>query len=313
MEHRGRTIAISILLAAGLLVPLWIWMRPSPQRVPARSFVPAQTPTRGQSSVAVDRSLLPVMELQAGTFSDHYPEARVSLTPEHSGRTLLRLIDRVAGGAIVDGALTREEDSVITSMSRPVKREPIAKNALILIVNRSNPVSALSMESLRRIFSGVLTDWSVLGGNPGSIVACVDGSDFRSQALLASALFGRNVRLKASAATNHDALITRVANDGQAAAVVSMTVYAQALKTPDGARIKAVPLSKTPGGIPVQATPSTVYSGEYPLVTVVYYLYDPFDPTATGFGAWLSKDGQKFFERGDMAPYNQMVRTIILK
>ena len=34
---------------------------------------------------------------------------------------------------------------------------------------------------------------------------------------------------------------------------------------------------------------------------------------ATGFGAWLAKEGQKLFERGDMAPYEQLVRTIMLK
>lgn len=312
MDHRARNIIISLLLAAALLVPVWLWMRPSAGQGPAGSMMPDRTPTRGEASVAVDKSLMPVMELQSGTFTDHYPDAKVSLSPEPSGRTLLRLIDRAAGGAVIDGGLTREEDSVITAMKRPLKREPIAKNALVFIVNSSNPLSSISLIRLKQLFSGELSDWKMLGGRQGSIVACVDGSDFRSQAILSSALFGRAGRIKASSVTGVGELIARVAKDGHAAGIITLPEYARALRTADGARIKAIPVSRTEDGKPVEASPASLYSGEYPLVSIVYYLYDPFDPTATGFGAWLSREGQKFFERGDLAPYRQTVRTIIL-
>ncbi|NTU90997.1 MAG: phosphate-binding protein [Chlorobiaceae bacterium] len=313
MNQKVRYILISVLLAAGLVVPVWLWMRPSPSDQKNSRLIPSRTPTRGAASVAVDKSLISVIELQAGTFTDHYPEAKVSLKPEPSGRTLLRLIDRVTGGAVIDGALTREEDSVITSLNRPLKRQPIARNGLVFIVNRENPIRSISVELLKGIFSGELNDWSQAGGKPGSIVTCVDGSDFRTQAMLSSLLFGRARRLSASASEDTGALIDRVAGDERAAAVVTMTQYGLILHSPQGRYIKALPLSKTGQDSPVMASPSTVYSGAYPLVSIVYYLYDPFDATATGFGAWLSKEGQKYFERGDMAPYNQTVRTIILK
>jgi phosphate transport system substrate-binding protein len=313
MDNRVRNLVITTLLAVAVIVPVWLWMSPPAGPSRSGSIVPERTPTRGEALVAVDKSLLPVMKLQSGTFADHYPDARVSLAPEPSGRTLLRLIDRVAHGAVVDGALTHEEDSVITSMKRPVKREPIARNALVVIVNQANPAASISVAGLKRLFSGELTEWNELGGKPGRIVACVDGSDFRSQAILSSILFGKAGRLKASAADDIGALLRRVSDDPQAIAIVTLPEYARALHSADSGRIKAIPVSRREGDEPVKASPASVYSGEYPLVSIVYYIYDPYDPTATGFGAWLSREGQKFFERGDMAPFSQTVRTIILK
>lgn len=312
MEHKARNIIISILLAFGVLVPLWNWMRTPSMQVHQGSAIPSETPTHGVASVAVDRSLLQVMELQSRSFSDHYPEARVSLSPEPSGRTVLRLLDREAGAAVVEGGLIREEDSVVASMKRPVKRQPIAKTALVVIVNQANPVKSVSLGSIKGIFSGKLTDWAQLGGTAGKIVACKDASDFRSQAVLSEVLFGKACRLSATELPDLGQLIARIADDGQAAAVVTLPEYAAALRSVNGKRIRALPVSRNATSPAVDATPSTVYTGQYPLVSIVYYLYDPFNPTATGFGAWLAKEGQTLFERGDMAPFRQTERTIIL-
>jgi phosphate transport system substrate-binding protein len=271
------------------------------------------TATRGDASVAVDRSLLKIMELQSRSFTDHYPNVKVSLSPEPSGRTVLRLLDREAGAAVVDGGLIREEDSVVSSMKRPVKKEPIARNGLVFIVNRENPVSAINLGDLKRIFSGTAKEWHSLGGNSGEIVACVDGSDFRSQAVLSEVLFGKARRMSATATPDLATLISRVVQDERACAIVTLPEYAAALKSKDGEMLRAVPVRRNAGDVPVEASPASVYSGEYPLVSIVYYLYDPYDPTAKGFGAWLAKEGQTLFERGDIAPYHQTVRTIILK
>lgn len=312
MGYRGRNIAISMLLVAALLVPLWLWMRPPAQDAPTNSFVPSSTPTRGAASVAVDLTLMPAIELQKNIFTEHYPDAKVSLVPEPSGRTLLRLLDRVTGGAVIEGALTADEQQIIRSTHRPVRREPIAKDALVFIVNRSNPLRSISIPQLKGIFSGKVAEWSGVGGGQGRIITCVDGGDYRAQATLSTALYGRVSRLSAWAAADQAALIGRVASDVSAAAVVTLPAYARILRSPDAGKIKALPLALRDGDEPVAPSPATLYSGDYPLVTLVCYVYDPNDPTARGFGAWLSKEGQKYFERGDLAPYRQVVRTIIL-
>ena len=46
---------------------------------------------------------------------------------------------------------------------------PIAYDGIAVIVSPSNPVSGLTIQQLRDIFSGRITNWSEVGGKPGSI------------------------------------------------------------------------------------------------------------------------------------------------
>ncbi len=314
MNIRIRNIAVTLLLAIGLIVPIWMWMRPSSPEKPSSSFMNGSTPVRGSLTVAADNSLLPVAQLQSRVFTEHYPQAAVRFSAVASVPPVLQLLRREAGGAIIEGELSHQEDSLLLSLNRPINRQPIARNALVLVVNRANPVRSISVESLKGVFSGKVTDWKSLGGTGGAIVACLDGSDLRARTVLSGMLFNRPDQLSASAEPDESSLLSRLREDEHTAAIMTLPAYARALRSAGSrADIKAVPVSGTEGGQPVSATPETVYSGSYPLVTIVYYLYNPSDPLATGFGAWLAKEGQKLFERGDMAPFEQPVRSIILK
>ena len=45
-----------------------------------------------------------------------------------------------------------------------VVQVPVAWDALVVIVNKDNPVSNISLEDLRKVYLGQITDWSELGG-----------------------------------------------------------------------------------------------------------------------------------------------------
>jgi phosphate transport system substrate-binding protein len=313
MDQRFRNVVIFLILAVGIVVPVWLWMRvPSTDSSPG-SAISGDTPISGTLTVAADSSLEPVAEIQSKAFSERYPKAAIKLSKE-SPQPLGQLIGRQAGAALIEGNLSAREDSALATLKRPVKRQPVARNAIVFVVNRSNTISSITLEELKKIFSGNVTDWKSLGGPSGRIVACLNSNDQRAHILLSGMLFGKPDRLVASAEPDQTRLLNRVRDDRYAAAVMTLPAYAAALRTGDyGGRVKAVPVSALAGGKPVEATPETLYSGQYPLSTVVFYLYDPYDLLATGFGAWLAKEGQKLFERGDMAPYEQFVRTIILE
>ncbi|AAM72339.1 MAG TPA: phosphate-binding protein [Chlorobaculum sp.] len=312
MNHRFRDVVIALILATGIAVPVWLWMRaPSPES-PLGSAISGDTPISGTLAVAVDQSLTAVAGIQAAAFSDQYPNAAIKLSQE-SSRPVLRLLEKKVDAALIEGALSAREDSLLSTLKHPVRRQPVARNALVFVVNCANPVYSVSIANLKAIFSGRLTDWKSLGGSRGTIVACLDGSNLRARTLLSEMLFGKTEALSASAEPDLPTLLDRVSKDRYAAAIMTLPEYAASLRSGYGSSIKAVPVSADAGGKPVAASPETIYTGEYPLSTDIFYLYDPYNPLATGFGAWLAKEGQKLFERGDMAPYEQLVRTIILK
>ena len=53
---------------------------------------------------------------------------------------------------------------------------PICRDALVVIVNRDNPVDALSREQVRRIFDGELNNWKAVGGADLPIRVVAPGS-----------------------------------------------------------------------------------------------------------------------------------------
>jgi phosphate transport system substrate-binding protein len=52
---------------------------------------------------------------------------------------------------------------------RRVIMTPVAWDALAVIVNKNNPVSDISLEQIRKIYKGELTNWKELGGNDAPI------------------------------------------------------------------------------------------------------------------------------------------------
>jgi len=47
-----------------------------------------------------------------------------------------------------------------------VVQVPVAWDALVVVVNKDNPVNNISLEDLRKVYLGQITNWSELGGNP---------------------------------------------------------------------------------------------------------------------------------------------------
>jgi phosphate transport system substrate-binding protein len=48
---------------------------------------------------------------------------------------------------------------------------PIAREAFVFLVHEQNPVTGLSVEQIREIYSGKINDWQEVGGAPGKIMA----------------------------------------------------------------------------------------------------------------------------------------------
>ncbi|MCL2048628.1 MAG: phosphate ABC transporter substrate-binding protein [Defluviitaleaceae bacterium] len=116
-------------------------------------------------------SVLPYMEDLAVS----YP----GTTPEVQGGGTSAGVSGVRAGTMSIGmasrALTDEEKSEFWNAT-------IARDGIAIIVNTSNPVTELSVELIRDIFAGNITNWSDLGGNDATInvVTREEGSGTRS-------------------------------------------------------------------------------------------------------------------------------------
>lgn len=73
-----------------------------------------------------------------------------------------------------------------------------------IVVAASNPVTNLTRNQVRDIFSGVITDWSVVGGTPGKIVLVVRSPDTAIFTNFAAFFFDKDTKLKGGATVAGD-------------------------------------------------------------------------------------------------------------
>ena len=67
-----------------------------------------------------------------------------------------------------------------------LNKQPIGSDALVFIVNAANPVENLTIEQIRAIYSGEITNWNELGGHDAPIIPFQRNTTAGSHALMES-------------------------------------------------------------------------------------------------------------------------------
>ena len=264
-----------------------------------------ETARSGKMTMAVDRQLGDAAGSQIKTFTSYYPDTKISLLGSGSGKTVKHLLDRNARAALISGDPEAVEDSLFATMHRPLRREPVARDAIVCIVNRMSPISRLSLKELSSLFAGKYN---------GSVTALVTADDYRLLSLFAAGTGLSKKDIKAHGCISESELIKRVSTDKQTTGLLFRSSLDGVLNEVKGANeIRIIPLAKDDASTPYPPTQQNIFEGLYPLVTTVYYVYYAGDALAAGFGSWLSTSGQKTFEKSSLAPYRAFQRTIILK
>jgi len=256
-------------------------------------------------TLAVDKQLEDIAGAQVRMFQSYYPDAHISVIPVSSKESMKLLLDHKVRTALIGGAPEAAEEALFAKEKSPLHREPVARDALVCIVNSQNQLRNISLDELKNTFTG--------RGERG-MQAFVTADDFRLQSLFTATMGNKREKLRAWGCSSDSALIMRISADYSAVGLLFQSSPEMRRLSENAKRnIRILPLSRksrsTPGLLPTQ---QNIYDGSYPLVTTVYYLYYSGDPLAAGFGAWLRSAGQKAFERSSLAPFELVERTIIL-
>lgn len=169
-----------------------------------------------------------------------------------AGRFALLPTETAAGA---EAALTAELADLALSRSERDGGQIVALDALVPIVARDNPLRALSLGQIGQTLSGVISDWSGLGGEDMPVVLTLPEPGSAGRDLLDAAFPGTPVGTPESGDLAED-----VARDPFALGFAPLS---------EVGRARAVILAG-PCGIPKHATAETLKTEEYPLVLPVY-------------------------------------------
>ena len=211
-------------------------------------------------------------------------------------------INAAGGGSSsgVNALLTGVTD--IATLSRPLKKGesdklrmrfktvpvevPVARDALTFYVHPSNKVKALTLEQLKKICTGEITNWKDVGGDdaPITLIERDESSgthEFLKETLLKKAEFAET----AMKLTGNAAVVSAVGRDPHAIGY-GAAAYAKG---------KVRPLSIRVNDAEIAATPETVKTGKYPLTRNLYFdlRTPPTGATKTFVDYVLSPEGQQ--------------------
>lgn len=117
-------------------------------------------------SVTGSTTVLPIAQQAAEDYMIANPNTEISVS---SGGSSVG-IQAVGEGTADIGMASRELKSSEKELYPELVRYVIASDGIAIIVNPANSVGTLTVEQVREIYAGNITQWSEVGGNQGEIV-----------------------------------------------------------------------------------------------------------------------------------------------
>jgi phosphate transport system substrate-binding protein len=156
-----------------------------------------------------------------------------------------------------------EKASVKQQRNAEVNEIPVAVDALAVYVNTQNPVAHMTMEQIRRIFQGEITNWKEAGGANANIVLYGRENNsgtyvFFKEHVLANGDFSQNYQPLGGTAGVINAIVKDVNGIGYGG-----IGYA--------ASVKAISVAKDAASAPVMPTMENALSNKYPLSRFLYW------------------------------------------
>jgi len=106
----------------------------------------------------------------AERYMQEHPEMRISVTGGGSGTGIASLMNRTVDIANASREMKTEEIQAAKANGITPVEFVVARDAIAVVVNPSNPVSGLTMQQISDIYTGKITNWRKVGGEDRPIV-----------------------------------------------------------------------------------------------------------------------------------------------
>ncbi len=144
-------------------------------------------------------TVFPIAQRVAEEFMKLHPDINVSVRGTGSGNGIAALINGTCDIADASRPMKQSEiDKAKTNGINPVANV-IAKDAIAIVINPKNPVSEISHEQLKKIYTGEITNWKQLGGPDMKIVPVTRDSSSGTFEIFEEKILGKGVEMVSTA------------------------------------------------------------------------------------------------------------------
>src|SRR2546423_7212784 len=180
-----------------------------------------------------------------------------------------------------------EKQQIQDKYHSPVVEIPVAKDGLSVYVDETNPVRSLSIDQLRDVYLGTVTNWKQLGGRDAPVILYGRENSSGTYGFFKEhVLQNKDFSSRLQTLPGTTAVVNAVSKDMNGVGYGG-AAYAKG--------VRAIGIRKEKDSPVVEPTAATVHDGSYPLSRLLYfYLRQAPAGTAKKFVDWvLSPAGQK--------------------
>lgn len=231
----------------------------------AAEEAPSEEPKSNKIEIKGSDSEVNAVQRMAEKFMESHPEVKIAVTGGGSGTGIASLFDKTVDIANSSRPLAPAEK--IQAVKKGVKpvATVFATDALSIAVHPDNPVKELTVDQLRKIFSGEATDWKEFGGE-GKITAYGRQPSSGTYVFFKDAVVKGDYGDKVLQMNGNAQIVESIAQDKGGIGYVAVGY----IKKPD-AGIKALAVSNKegePGILPTNA--EAVAEGKYPIARPLF-------------------------------------------
>lgn len=248
----------------------------------------------GSVTIKGSDTLLILNQRWAEAYSKVNSSVSIAVTGGGSSIGIRAFINGVTDIAASSRDMRKSEVDAARSRGAIAYEIPVALDGLAIAVNKNNKVDSLTMDELRRIYVGQITNWKQVGGADEPIVVFSRDSNsgtygFFQQNVLRNQNWGPQVRFLPS--TSEEAREVSRTSGGIA--------YGGVAYFRGKPNIKILPIAAGKNSTPIPPTEDNVRSKKYPIWRYLYYYTNgkPKGATAQFINWVLSPDGQRVAEQ----------------
>jgi phosphate transport system substrate-binding protein len=235
-------------------------------------------------------TVLPIAQKAAEVYMENN-DVNISVRGGGSGNGIAALIDGTTD--IADASRFIKESEVKNAVENGYYPVPhrVAMDGIAVVVHPSNSVEGLTLEQIKQIYTGEVTNWSEFGGADKEIVVVSrDSSSGTFEVFNEIAVGGERVTPNALLQASNGAIVSVVSDTEGAIGYIGLGYLDDSTKA-----------IKVNGVAPSNAT---VASGEFPIARPLFMFTDgwPEGLTARFINFVLSAEGQKIVEEQGFVP-----------
>jgi len=221
----------------------------------------------------------------ADAYMKAHPGAVVAVTGGGSGTGIAQLINGTIDIAQSSRSMKDEEKAQAEKAGGAVEEHAVAKDGVTVYVHESNPLATITLDQLRGVYTGTITNWKELGGADKPIVVYSRENSsgtyvFFKEHVLGGADFVEHAQTLPGTA----AVVNAVTKDPSGIGYGGIAY---------GAGIRHLGIVG-PAGTAIEPNEATIADGTYPLSRPLYwYVAAKAPPAARELVTWvLSPEGQ---------------------